>query len=231
MADGGHAAVHHVGGGHHVGTGGGMAHGGLGQQFQGGVVEHRAAGGQDAAVAVAHVFAQADVGDDVERGPAMLEAAHGFLYDTVLGIGAAGLFVLLGRDAEKDHGLQAVIHGLFHLLFQLGQRQLVLAGHGADLLTEGLVLGLHHKIGHDEVFGQQGRGLAHHAADLGGPAQTSAAMEGLGHGSTSMRQCRGCVWGGWRRPVPVPEGPREGPARGKACAPMPLGDRGRDLPV
>lgn len=208
-----------------------MAHGGLGQQFQGGVVEHRAAGGQDAAVAVAHVFAQADVGDDVERGPAMLEAAHGFLYDTVLGIGAAGLFVLLGRDAEKDHGLQAVIHGLFHLLFQLGQRQLVLAGHGADLLAEGLVLGLHHKIGHDEVFGQQGRGLAHHAADFGGPAQTSAAMEGLGHGSTSMRQCRGCVWGGWRRPVPVPEGPREGPARGKACAPMPPGDRGRDLPV
>lgn len=208
-----------------------MAHGGPGQQFQGGVVEHRTAGGQDAAVTVAHVFAQAHVGDDVERGPAMLEAAHGFLYDAVFGVGAAGLFVLHGRDAEEDNGLQAVIHGLFHLLFQLGQRQLVLAGHGADLLAEGLVFGLHHKVGHDEVFGQQGRGLAHHAADFGGPAQTSAAMEGLGHGSTSMRQCRGCVWGGQRRFAPGPAGPRERPAPRRACLLMPSGGRGRGLPM
>ncbi|EEB32303.1 hypothetical protein DESPIG_02821 [Desulfovibrio piger ATCC 29098] len=56
-------------------------------------------------------------------------------------------------------------------------------------------------------------------------------MEGLGHGSTSMRQCRGCVWGGRRRTVPGPAGPRERPAPGKACLLMPPGGRGRGLPM
>lgn len=76
----------------------------------------------------------------------------------------------------------------------------------------------------------QGRGLAHHAADFGGPAQTSAAMEGLGHGSTSMRQCRGCVWGGRRRSSPAGGIAGKTGAR-KSLRPDAVGGRARGLPM
>ena len=166
-----------------------MADGGLGQQGQGGIVEHHAAGGQHAAMAVAHVFAQADVGDDVEVWPAVLETAHGFLHDAVFGIRAGGLFILPRRDAEEDDGLEAVVHGLFHLFFQLAEGKLILAGHGRDLLAEGLVVRFHHEIGHDEIFGQQRGRVADHVADLRAAAQTAATMkERMRHGYTSMRE-------------------------------------------
>ena len=158
-----------------------MADGRLGQQGQRGIIEHRAVGHQHAAVAVAHVFAEADVGDDDELGPALLEAAHGLLHNAVLGVGRAGFFIFFSRNAEEQHGHQARVHGLFHLLFQFSQRELVLAGHGSHFLAEGCVFGFHHKIGHDQVFHQQGRSFAHQGAEFRGPAQPTAAMKCLGH--------------------------------------------------
>ena len=66
-ADGGDAAVHHVAGGDDVGSGAGLADGGAGEQIEGGVVlDLEAVAGFDdhAAVAVAGVLAEADVGDE-----------------------------------------------------------------------------------------------------------------------------------------------------------------------
>ena len=64
-ADGGDAAVHHVGRRHEVGAGLGVRHRGLDQTRHGGVVDHVLAV-HDAAVAVRRVLAQAHVG----RAPA-----------------------------------------------------------------------------------------------------------------------------------------------------------------
>ena len=154
-----------------------MTHGGFGQQGQGGVVEYRAVGHEHAAVAVAHVFAETDVGDDQQLGPALFEQAHGLLHNAVFSIGSAGLFVLNGRNAEQDHGREARIHGLGHLLFQLLQAELVLAGHGGNFFTQARVCGFHHKIGHDQVFAQEGRSFADQGAELRGPAQAAAPVE------------------------------------------------------
>jgi hypothetical protein len=63
LPDGGHAAIHHVAGRDDVRPGFGVAQGGAGQQGQGGVIGHATAFGlfDDAAMAVAHVFAQANI--------------------------------------------------------------------------------------------------------------------------------------------------------------------------
>src|SRR6202035_2624397 len=64
-ADGGYAAVHHVGGRDDVGPGAGMREGLLGEDFKRGVVGDFSVF-DDAAVAVIGVFAEADVGNDQE---------------------------------------------------------------------------------------------------------------------------------------------------------------------
>ena len=66
FANGGYAAIHHVAGRHHVSTGFGQADGRAGQLAERGVVIHNPAlAGFDhhAAVTVAGVLAQADVGN------------------------------------------------------------------------------------------------------------------------------------------------------------------------
>jgi len=138
-----------------------MAHRCFGEQGQGGVVVHFARRHKHAAMAVAHVFAQADVSDDVKLGPAVLEQTHGLLHDAVFGVSAGGVFVLEFGNAEKNDGFQARIHGLFHLLFQLCKAELELAGHGAYFFTKTLVVSFHNEIGHDAVFNQKGRGFAY----------------------------------------------------------------------
>ena len=171
-----------------------MAYGCLGQQWQCGIIEHFAAGHENAAVAVLHVFAQAYVGDDIEFGPAVLDHTHGLLHDAVFVIRARGVFVLEVRNAKQDNGLEARIHGFFHLFFQLGKAELELAGHGADFFAKALVFSFHHKVGHDQVFNKQGGGFAHEGTEFGGGAQTAASME-CGHGCCPLF----CGWqvGAW----------------------------------
>ena len=45
----------------------------------------------DAAVAVAHVFAEANIGDDEQLGAFGFDRADGLLHDAVIGIGAGSL--------------------------------------------------------------------------------------------------------------------------------------------
>ena len=75
-ADGGDAAVHHVGRGDDVGAGLGVGDGGAGEQRQRGVVVDLAGRRDDAAVAVRGVLAEADVGDDDEAGGGAASASR-----------------------------------------------------------------------------------------------------------------------------------------------------------
>ena len=58
-----------------------------------------------AAMAVAHVFAKTDIGDDDEFGTFFLDRAHRLLHDTVLRVSAAGLLVFFCWNAEEQDGL------------------------------------------------------------------------------------------------------------------------------
>ena len=90
-------------------------------------------------MAVAHIFAQAHVGDDVELGPAVLDQAHGLLHDAVFGVCAGGFFVFGFGYAKQDEGFKAGINGLFHLFFQLGEAELILSGHALDTYLPKLI--------------------------------------------------------------------------------------------
>ena len=136
-ADGPHAAVHHVGGRHDVGARAGVRNGGLGQPLEGGVVIHVAVL-DVAAVAVAGVFAIADVGDDQQALGLPADGADGALHDAVVVVGAGGHLVLEFRQAEQDHAADSQRLDFGALLDQLVDRHLVIAGHGADLAADAL---------------------------------------------------------------------------------------------
>ena len=63
----------------------------------------------DAAVAVAHVFAQTDIGDGDEVWAFRFNRSQHFLNDPVFCVGAACLSVFFFRNTEKQHRLQPKI--------------------------------------------------------------------------------------------------------------------------
>ena len=88
-----------------------MADSRLGEQVQGGIVLHLAGRVDQAAMAVAGVFAQADVGDDEQFRIGLLEAGHGLLHDAVGGVGPAADRVFFLRQPEKHDRAQSLVHG------------------------------------------------------------------------------------------------------------------------
>ena len=68
------------------------------------------------AVAVVGVLAQADVGDHEQLGVRGLDRARGELHDALVVPGAGALGVLLGGDAEQQHGGDAEREGAAGLL-------------------------------------------------------------------------------------------------------------------
>ena len=96
-ADGGDAAVHHVGGSDDVGAGARVREGLLGEDCERGVVGDFAVF-DDAAVAVVGVFAEADVGDDDEIEIGFADGFDGALDD------ALGVRWSLRRVASFDSG-------------------------------------------------------------------------------------------------------------------------------
>ena len=69
------------------------------QQFQGIVVDD-AAVADNAAVAVRHIFAKTNVGDDEQVGIVGLERAHGALHDSVVGVGARRDLIFFAGKTE-----------------------------------------------------------------------------------------------------------------------------------
>ena len=137
VADGAHAAVHHVAGRHDVRARLGVAGGGAREQFQRGIVQdfpRRLS--THAAMAVLHVFAQAHVGDDQQRRQFFFQQPHGLLDDAVLGIGAGGFRVFVVRNAEQQNRRNAERVGANGLAQQFIGRKLEHAGHGVDGAAE-----------------------------------------------------------------------------------------------
>ena len=106
----------------------------------------------DAAVAVAGVLAQADVGDEDQlfRGARLLERAQRLLHDAVFVPGAGGLFVFAFRQAEEQQAADAQLRGFFGLAHRLIHGEIEDAGHGADGVAHALA-------GADERADRSGR--------------------------------------------------------------------------
>ena len=103
--------------------------------FKRGIVQNPGAGlvaAHDAAMAVLHVFAQADIGDDEQLGQLLLQQPHGLLDDAVGGVGAGGFGVFAVGNAEQQHGRHAQLVRAGRLAQQFIRRKLEHAGHGGD---------------------------------------------------------------------------------------------------
>ena len=110
FADGADAAVHHVARRDQIGPGGSVGERGLHEQLDAFVVQDMemvAVDPGDAAMAVAHVFAKTDIGNDEQLGAFGLDRADRLLHDAILSIRAGSGFILFGGNAEEEDGLQA----------------------------------------------------------------------------------------------------------------------------
>ena len=85
-----------------------------------------------AAMAVTHVFAKADVGDDDKVRGLLLDRADGVLHDALFGIRSAGLLVFFLRDTEKQNRLQTSVLRVSCFIDNFLERQLENAGHRFD---------------------------------------------------------------------------------------------------
>ncbi len=114
-----------------------------------------------AAMAVARVFAQANIGDDEQ---VELRFANGVdrALDGGVGIGGLGAgFVLVLGQAEENHGRDAEIGHFPALLDNLIRRLLIDARHRADFSADLAARAREHRI--DEALGREAR-LADEAA-------------------------------------------------------------------
>ena len=111
-----------------------MGDGGARQQLQRGIVEHFHMPPFDlcnAAMAVAHVFAQTDVRNNNHLRHGGLDCPHGPLDNAVRRIGLLRAFVFLRRNAEKKHAPHPLAPGGGRFLRGLFHRQLGHARHGS----------------------------------------------------------------------------------------------------
>ena len=189
-ADGFDAAVHHVAGCDDVGAGLGEGDGGAGEQGEGCVVLNlvvgcifRAAGavaGDNSAVAVRGVLAEADIGDEDEgvEGAIGFEGAQALLDDAVGCVGTGSEVVLFSGKAEEEQAAEAKRGAGFGLLERLVDGEVEDAGHGGDLFAHALAGAEKERI--DERAGVQMR-LAHQRAQGWSAAQTAHSCGGKVH--------------------------------------------------
>ena len=121
LADLGHPAIHHVGGGDHIGAGFGMGQGCAGQQIEGGVVIDAVAF-HDPAMSMICILAQAYIGNDYQFGKFFFDRFDCFLNNAVIRVGPGAQGIFFVGYAEKDNrrnskfmgflrGLQKIING------------------------------------------------------------------------------------------------------------------------
>ena len=162
---------------HDVGAGAGVGKRGLGQPLERGVVIHVVVF-DETAVAVAGVFAIADVGDDQQLGGFAAHGADGVLHDAVVGVGAGGHFVLGFRQAEQDHAADAERLHFGALLHQFVNGQLIVAGHGADFAAHAFARA--DEQGQDELRRME-PGFAHQRTDALRRPQAAETVDGKRH--------------------------------------------------
>src|SRR5438067_2463645 len=192
LADRPHAPVHHVRRRHHVGAGLDVRDGGAREQVEGRIVLDGAVL-DHAAVAVARVLAQADVGDHEQVGHRVLHRADGLLHDAVVRVrlGTAGVFP--GRDPEEQHAGDPHAGGILALLDQLVHGEAVLTRHRHDGLAYAAAVHDEQRI--DEVVDGQGR-LAHELAEQRLLAKATRPEHAVGHHSLLLprRPGRFGIW-------------------------------------
>ena len=125
-------------------------------------------------MAVVGVFAEADVGDHQQVGRRLLGGADrlGMMPASLMASLPGG--VLLRRDAEQQHAAQAQVGRLADLVGQQVGRELVVAGHGGDLLPEPLARP--HKQRQHQLRRPKGR-LPHEPADRRVQSQSPHASD------------------------------------------------------
>lgn len=121
---------------------------------------------------VCHVFAEAHVRDDEQRGQFLFQQPHGLLHDAVLRVCAGSLVILFVRDAEEQDGGHAERVGGGGFAQQFIRRKLEHAGHGGNGLAD-FFAGADEE-GQDELLHTQAR-LADEAAEGGILAETARA--------------------------------------------------------
>src|SRR5437763_1654802 len=174
-------------GGDHVGAGVRVRHRGAREQLEGRIVAHRAVFDY-AAVAVARVLAEADVGDDEQVRHRVLHGAYGLLHDAVIGVGLGATRILLRGNTEEQHAGDAHAGGILALLDQLIHGEAVLAGHRRDRLAHAAAV--HDEQGVDEVVDRQRR-LADELAEQRLFAQAARAEHAVGHHSLLLPRVPG----------------------------------------
>ena len=132
-----------------------------------------------ATMAMAHVFAQANVGHDNELAAARFDRADGFLDDAVFGVGATGLFVFLPRNSKEQDRLKPQVLGAFCFVRDFAGRELKNAGHAANRLPAAQFFA--DEKGEDEVVDGELR-LANKIPHPGTAPETPRTMNELSHG-------------------------------------------------
>ena len=193
LTDGADAAIHHVGGGHHIGAGPGLAEGLPYQCLGGDVVQHIAALIDDAVLAMGGVGVESHIGDDAQLRVGRLQGAHDARHQAIVIPGGFGIqtLALLANHREQGDGRNAQRHQLGGLLQQQIQTQPLDAGHAGHRLAA--VFPLQHEDRIDEIVDGQDI-FPHQAAAEVMLAQTAWTAGGkgggnkLGHGVTSSRR-------------------------------------------
>ena len=85
-----------------------------------------------AAMAVAHVFAETDIGDHDQLRTFRFDRADRFLNDSVLRVGAARLLIFFCWNTEEQHGLKPEIAGALRFVGYFFRRELENARHARD---------------------------------------------------------------------------------------------------
>ncbi len=136
----------------------------------------------DAAVAVAGVFAEADVGDEHEllRSGGLPDGAQTLLHDSVFVPGARGLLVFGVGQTEEQKAAQAEACGFFSFAYGFIHGEIEDAGHGADGVADALAGADEEWI--DQVAGVE-RSFTDERAQRLSPSQPAHAVFRKTHGS------------------------------------------------
>ena len=181
-ADGGDAAVHHVGGRDDVGARLRLRDGDFLQEGERLVVVD-VVPFEVAAVTVRRVLAETDVADDHELRHSLLDGGLGTLHGARHVPGGAAVCVLVLRQAEDLDGGDAERGELLRELDGVVDGEMVAAGHARDLLAD--VRARHDEDRIDEVLDGERR-LLYHRAHGGRDAHAARTKFLFKHGDASF---------------------------------------------